>query len=476
MAENQAPIRTEIASTDSDGVLTLDQLRETLAKNKPELLREAASELLIAKQRLDNLVGVIDRHLRALDEHWTAGEDAKAVKTQLRRLRDAAAQVSTTISEQSADDERCPVNPSGVAPALARQADTLEVFRGDNLPESPDRDISLQEGAFQGAVAGGLAGAGIGAFVGGVGAVPGAVIGSMAGTVVGGVTSIFSDGPFQNMFGDSTEEQDMKRAAEHIKRLSEATRANNQVFPSALRTDIPEFDALNPNLPVTPFNQGTLPTGSLPAGLSQPIDPTGGLPDDLYARNQDGLQDPSRHRIPGLDDTGVGVAFPGGTDGTGTNGADLPGGAPNPNGAAVPGLKTPGALNGTLPDTGAGSPTTSLAGLPDPSLTGQPPGYPSGNPSSVSTGSGSPTTGIGSPYGGSGAGVAAGGGAGGTALLRGPGGSGSSPFMIPPGGAGGAQERKEQERTTYLLEDEVYFMSEEPTTGPYISGEPKGRT
>ena len=40
-------------------------------------------------------------------------------------------------------------------------------------------------------------------FAGGVGAVPGAVIGAVGGTIAGGVTTLFTDGPFQNMFGDS---------------------------------------------------------------------------------------------------------------------------------------------------------------------------------------------------------------------------------------------------------------------------------
>jgi hypothetical protein len=495
MAENQAPIRAEIAGTDFDGVLTLDQLRETLAKNKPELVREAATELLTAKQRLDHLVGVLDRHLRALNEHWTEGEDAKVVKTQLRRLRESAATMSTTINDQPADATQCVANPSGVAPALLLQAHTLAAFRGENLPESPDRDVSILEGAFQGGMAGTGVGAGIGVFFGGVGAGPGAVIGAVVGTVAGGITSAFSDGPFMNMFGDSKEEQDRNLAAEHIKQLSEATKANNQAFPAALRTDIPEFDVLSPTLPATPFNQGTLPTGGLPGGLSQPYAPGSGLPDGLYVPSQDGLLDPGRHQIPGFDDTGLAITFPGGTGGTdgtggsdgdgsgtngsGTNGSGLPGGGPNatnPNGTTVPSVKVPDAPNGTIPDTGAGSPTA-LAGLPDSSFTGgQPTGYPSGNPTGVTTGPGSPTTGIGSPYGGSGFGAASGGGAGGAsaALLRGSGGGGS-PFMIPPGGAGGAQQQSEQERSTFLLEDEDYFRSEEPTTGPYISGESKGR-
>ncbi|GAA3130198.1 hypothetical protein [Nonomuraea salmonea] len=115
MAEQQQPIRTQIDQTEFDGATT-QMVRETLTANKPELLRTAAGELMTAKKRLDNLVEVLDKHLRALDARWTQGDDAKIVKKALRKLRDSAADVSTTISAQPADAKQCPTNPSGVAP------------------------------------------------------------------------------------------------------------------------------------------------------------------------------------------------------------------------------------------------------------------------------------------------------------------------------------------------------------------------
>ena len=226
--------------------------------------------------------------------------------------------------------------------------------------------------------------------------------------------------PVHEHVGDSKEEQDRNLAAEHIKLLSEATKVNNQVFPAELRTDIPEFEVLDPNLPIMPLNQGTLPAGGLPAAFSQPFGPAGGLPDGLYTPGQDGLQtqpapDPrlrrhrSERRLPRRRprrDRHRRVRQERRRPSRG-------GAEPQRGGGA--GRADPRRPTGTLPDTSVGGPTTSLAGLPDSTLAGQPTGYPSGNPSGspsgVTTGTGPPGTGLGSPYGGSGAGAAVGGGA-----------------------------------------------------------------
>ncbi|WP_431915738.1 hypothetical protein [Nonomuraea jabiensis] len=479
MAEYQAPIRGEIGSLEFEGA-TLDLLRDTLAKNKPQLIGQAAAEFLEAKVRLDNLVDVIDKHLRELDKHWTAGEDAKTVKKQLRRLREAAADISTTISDQPVDPKNPPKNPHGVAPALIVHARTLSAAKGD-VPDNPGSDIDFGEAA----VTGGVAGAAIGSFFGGVGAVPGVVIGAGVGVLVGGITRFISDLPFANLWGDSKEEKDRKKAAEAIKLLSQDTKLNNDVFPAQLRTDIPQFMALAPNVPTGPFGGKNGIGGNIPAGLNQAFDPTAGL-DGL---NQDGMQDPGRHQIPGIDTTNNPTStFPdGGTAGTvggvgnGQNGI----GGNGQNGAGnVPGLTDPSsALNANAnanlnPNANgsqgpnAGGPTTSLAGIPDPSVSGP----------STSL----PNTGIGSPYGGSGVGGNGFGGGGGAsastgngvsaAALRGLGGGGSSvvPTAVPPGGRGG-QEPQEIVRTTYLLEDEDLFRSDVPTINQTIKGDSKGK-
>jgi hypothetical protein len=480
MAEYEQPIRTQIDGDEFDGA-TLDMLRETLSKNKPELLRNAASELLTAKQRLDNLVAVIDKHLRELDLHWTAGDDAKTVKSSLRRLRDAAADVSTTITDQPVNAEQCPKNPSGVAPALLLQAHTLAAFSGDKLPESPDRDVSILEGAFQGGMVGTAGGAMIGA-------VPGAVIGAVVGTIAGGVTAIFTDGPMQNLFGDSKEEQDRKKAKEHIRLLTDATKLNNNVFPANLRTEIPQFGGLPPNVPTIPVNNGNgLPNG-LPTGPGQPYLPASTGPGNLGYPNQDGLQDPSQHQIPGLGDPNLpgGLpdgTFPGSNTGTGPGtgpGTNLDGIGTGPgtgtNGLNTPGVTTPGATTPAAPNTSVDRPNTSLAGFPDPTALNAP----------GTTGLPNATTGIGSPYAGPNAGTgnlgvpgpanAAANAANAANAVRGMGGSGSSMVpMIPHGGSGGGQEQQERTRSTWLLEDEEYFRSDEATTNPYIRGESKGK-
>ncbi|MET9239508.1 hypothetical protein [Nonomuraea sp. NPDC003709] len=476
MAEYQAPIRGQIGSLEFEGA-TLDLLRDTLAKNKPQLIGQAAAEFLEGKARLDHLVDVIDKHLRELDKSWTAGEDAKTVKKQLRRLREAAADISTTISDQPVDAKNPPKNPHGVAPALIVHARTLSAAKGD-VPDNPGSDIDFGEAA----VTGGVAGAAIGSFFGGVGAVPGVVIGAGVGVLVGGITRFISDLPFANLWGDSKEEKDRKKASEAIKLLSQDTKLNNDVFPAELKTDIPQFMALSPNVPTGPFSGKTGIGGNIPAGLNQGYDPTAGF-DGL---NQDGMQDPNRHQIPGIDTTNNPTStFPNGTVGTvgsgignGQNGI----GGNGQNGAGnIPGLTDPSSalnanananLNGPQ-SPNAGGPTTTLAGMPDPSMSG---------PSTSQ-----PTTGIGSPYGGSTTGGSSFGGGGGAgagnavnaAGVRGLGGGSSMIPAVPVSGSAargsGGQEQQEIVRTTYLLEDEDLFRSDVSTTNHTIKGDSKGK-
>ncbi|AQZ66688.1 PE-PGRS virulence associated protein [[Actinomadura] parvosata subsp. kistnae] len=478
MSRFQQPIRQDFDTGEVD-YADLQLLRDHLNKNKPELLRSAAEEFLTAKRRLEHLIGVIDRHLRALDEHWTTGNDAKTVKAELRRLRAAASDVSTTISNQPVDAEQCPANPSGVAPALLLQAHTLSVFSGKNLPESADRDVSVLEGAFQGGAVGTIGG-------GVIGGPPGAVIGAVVGTLAGGVTALFTDGPFANLVGDSKEEKDRKAAKEHIKLLTEATNQNNQAFPVELNTDIPQFSPLAPRTPTIPDVNGP-GGGTVPAGLGQGLDPGAPGIDGLgYPTGQDGLTDPSLHRIPGVDTTYPGGTLPdgsavgatpgGGTGLGGTNGAGGAGGAnlPGGQGADVPATNVPGA-GGTSPN----APQTSLAGLGDPAATL--PQVPSTTtPALNAAATNVPATGIGSPYGGSSVGGAFGNGAAaGAASAAGRGASGRAPTVpvVPPVGARGKGKEDAQEttRTTWLLEDDSLFASDVPTINPTLKGESKGK-
>ncbi|MGP3911802.1 hypothetical protein [Nonomuraea sp. 10N515B] len=468
MAQESHEIRVPINTEEVEDA-NLEILREDLANNKPELLRNAASELLTAKRRLDNLVGVIDRHLRELDQHWTVGEDARTVKAGLRRLRESAADVSTTISEQTLDPDakQCLANPSGVAPALLLQAHTLSAFSGKNVPESADSDVNFLEGAFQGGVAGTIGG-------GLIGGPPGMVIGAVVGTLAGGVTALFTDGPFANIIGDSKEEQDRKAAKEHIRLLTEATEQNNRAFPASLQTDIPQFDPLAPKIPEIPFNGGDRFDGTVPTGLNQSIASPNANLDGLGQPNQDGLRDPSLHQIPSLGTTDPGSRFPNGPGmgaipdpSTDLSGTGMPDG---------PNLDPSSANTPDAPNTDVNAPRTSLAGLPDPS-TALPTPATSATPSAANLPNPQNTSGIGSPYGGGGTGPgnAMASAANAAAAMRGMGNRSPMIPMIPPAGRGGQQESQESTRTTWLLEDEDYFMSDEATTNPYLRGDAKGK-
>jgi hypothetical protein len=391
--------------------------------------------------------------------------------------------VSTVISDQPPGGRQHPAKPSGVAPALEQQGLTLAASRS-GVPDSPDRDVSILEGALQGAETGGMAGgtvgAGVGFFAAGVGALPGAaagaVIGGVTGAVAGGVTAVFTDGPFGNLFGDSKEEQDRKRAKEHIKKLSEATKANNDAFPASLRTDIPEFDMAPADLPNTPFNRQGPTANGLPAGIHQPYDPSAlsgpkpngfGYPDV----NTDGF---NGDQVPGYDGTKpTGTGADGsdlGNAGTGLNGTDLNGSDLN-----GPHLDSPDLNGAGLPDgprtaqtgTGGSAPTTALAGVPNPTAANHASTAFATNAGYDGAGSG----GAGSGVAGSGGGAGAGGGAGG-AGTRGLG--GNSMVGAPHGGgAGGGDDEQERTRTTYLLEDEDVFSSDVSTTSAFIRGEAK---
>ncbi|WP_049570656.1 WXG100 family type VII secretion target [Nonomuraea sp. SBT364] len=457
MAEYQSDIKADFSTEDFEGA-TLEMLRESLNKNKPNLLREAATEFFTAKERLDNLVGVLDRHLRALEESWTDSADSRVVKTSLRRLRESAADVSRTISAHP--PELCPVNPSGVAPALNMQAATLDRYRGEHIPDDPNNPSILERG-----VQGGQLGLKFGGPQGGI-------IGTGGGLVYG---------LGETLFGESEQEKNMKKAKKHLRQLTLETATNNNVFPQSLRTEIPQFETIAPDVPITPFNQAKLP-GGLPSGMAQPFDPSGLGPDGLNGPGQDGLFDPGKHQIPGLGDGFPGSSLPGGSvpggpgfpgDGSGGfpgDGSGYPGGPGLPGSGQNPGSATTnaGLPNGPqLPGSGTDNPTTSLAGLGDPNL----PGYPNSTNGLPSTGyPNGQSGGIGSAYG-----AAAGQSAASTAGLRGMGGGSPMVPMIPPAGAATGQDRQERERTTYLLGDEDDFRSDVATTNHLIDGKGKAK-
>ncbi|MEV4294874.1 WXG100 family type VII secretion target [Microbispora rosea] len=483
MAERKMPIRAAFDASDP-GVVMLDTLRTALGKTDPELIRAASGEFKGVHDKLKSVVDTLDRHLDALDKHWTTGDDAKQVKEQLHRLRTSTVAVMNAIVETSLPGGRSgpPSTPRGVVPALDVYASSLNQFRGENVPKPTESDIDWYDAALEAGAAGAAGGAIAGSPFAGVGAIPGAVIGGVGGLIVGGIVggigSIFGDGPFLNLFGESKEEKDMKAAEEHLKKLTQATQAANDLFPASLDTDVPKFDMTPPT-----FNPITGPGGPLPnANVSTGVDGPGNLGSlgDLgTGLPGDGLGfDPAAYggyppygpgdgsgSAPGGGQYGNGLDG-GGSNGTGLNGLDgsgLNGNGVNGNGvngAGLDGSGLDGGGTGNGPN-GAGQGTSLAAHTP---RLDAPPGGSGGGPG---TGYG---TGFGANgYGGYGAG--AGGGAGGVTGVNAAGlrpSAGGSMLPVAPHSAGRGDEREERERTTWLLEDEDFFMSDQPTTSPRI--------
>ncbi|TQS27461.1 WXG100 family type VII secretion target [Microbispora sp. KK1-11] len=479
MAERKMPIRAAFDASDP-GVVMLDTLRTALGKTDPELIRAASGEFKGVHDKLKSVVDTLDKHLDALDKHWTTGDDAKQVKEQLRRLRTSTVAVMNAIVETSLPGGRSgpPSTPGGVVPALDVYASSLNQFRGENVPKPTKSDIDWYDAALEAGAVGAAGGAIAGSPFAGVGAIPGAVIGGVGGFIVGGIGgaigSIFGDGPFLNLFGESKEEKDMKAAEEHLKKLTQATQAANDLFPASLDTDVPKFDTTPPKFDPITGPGGSLPSGSVPTGVGGPGDlkslgdlgtgPSGdGLGFDVGGYGgypPYGIGDGAGSGLGGDGPNGNGLDD-GGSNGTGLNGLDgsgLNGTGLNGNGLNGTGLGGNGdGLNG------AGQGTSLAAHTPQP-----------GGPGGL--GSGGPGTGYGTGFGagggyGAGAGGGAGSGSGGVTGVNAAGlrpSAGGSMLPVAPHGAGKGEEREERERTTWLLEDEDFFMSDQPTTSPRI--------
>ncbi|MEU4718694.1 hypothetical protein AB0G06_03595 [Nonomuraea dietziae] len=487
MATYTSPVRAPIDDAGSEE-LPLDMLREALKNAKPALVRGAAEEFAAIGVKLGTMIEILDKHLAALDKAWTAGEDAKQVKAQLRRLRDSAASVKLAISD--GDESRCATK--GIAPALAAYSDTLNAFRGDNVPDKAGSDISTLEAAGQW----GMGGAGIGLMVGGP---PGAVIGGVVGTIAGGITSLFSDVPFLNLVGESKQEKEQKAAKEHLRKLTDATIRVNGLFPPSLTTDIPQLTV--PSVKVKDINApGGTGSGGMPDLSTKAYDPTLGKgPDGLDGLRGSGLDGVGDRDLDGgLDGSGLGGR--GDLDGRTPDGSGLGGGRGDQGGDGLddrikgvgpgPGAPDldPGSVDGSPPpDVPGGNGTgfdgkganTSLAGY-DRDLsqvgTGRTPfdgtgtsGNSGNTGTSVNTGSSSVGTGGG---GGGGAGAVPVSSAGSRTSANG----GMSGFCPPPAPSGSKSDEEESERNTWLLEDDDVFTSDARVTIHRIDDVSKDRT
>ncbi|MEU6425894.1 hypothetical protein ABZ860_08320 [Microbispora sp. NPDC046973] len=480
MAERKMPIRAAFDASDP-GVVMLDTLRDALGKTDPELIRAASGEFKGVHDKLKSVVDTLDKHLDALDKHWTTGDDAKQVKEQLRRLRTSTVAAMNAIVETSLPGGRAgpPSTPRGVVPALDVYASSLNQFRGENVPKPTKSDIDWYDAALEAGAVGAAGGAIAGSPFAGVGAIPGAVIGGVGGFIVGGIGgaigSIFGDGPFLNLFGESKEEKDMKAAEEHLKKLTQATQAANDMFPASLETDVPKFDMTPPTFDPVTGPGGRLPNGNVPTGVTGPGNlgslgdlgtgtsgnglGDGGFPGWNGGYPPYGLGDGSNGN--GLDGGGPNGTGPNGLDGSGLNANGLNGTGLNGNGLNGAGLDGSGNGNGS---NGTGQGTSLAAHTPRLDAPG---GF-----------GGGPGTGNGTGFGpngyggyGAGAGGGAGAGAGGVTGVNAAGlrpSAGGSMLPVAPHGAGRGEEREERERTTWLLEDEDFFMSDQPTTSPRI--------
>ncbi len=475
MAERKMPIRAAFDASDP-GVVMLDTLRTALGKTDPELIRAASGEFKGVHEKLKSVVDTLDRHLDALDKHWTTGDDAKQVKEQLRRLRTSTVAVMNAIVETSLPGGRAgpPSTPGGVVPALDVYASSLNQFRGENVPKPTKSDVDWYDAALEAGAVGAAGGAIAGSPFAGIGAVPGAVIGGVGGFIVGGIGgaigSVFGDGPFLNLFGESKEEKDMKAAEEHLKKLTQATQAANDLFPASLDTDVPKFDVTPPKFDPITGPGGSLPGGNVPTDVDGPGDlgslgdlgtgPSGNVPGFDVGWNGGyppyGLGDGPGSGLGGDGPNGNGLDG-GGSDGTGLNGLD--GSGLNGTGLNGTGLGGNGGPNGAGQGTSLAAHTPRLDG---------PGGFGGGGPG-TDYGTGFGANGYGG-YG-AGAGGGSGSGAGGVTGVNAAGlrpSAGGSMLPVAPHGAGKGEEREERERTTWLLEDEDFFMSDQPTTSPRI--------
>ncbi|SDQ42816.1 WXG100 family type VII secretion target [Thermostaphylospora chromogena] len=476
MATRQHEIRQPI-DTSFGGFGNLETLAEALKDTNPQLLRNAAAEFDSVREKLKNLYDTLERELPNLERDWSQGGDATQVREQLTKLKTSTYEVMEAIKPPELPPNVPVYRPGGISAALRSYAMVLEYARGDNVPDAVTDDTSALESGAQGAAVGAAAGAFIGSFFAGVGAVPGSVIGGLIGGVVGGVGAILGDIGI-NLWGESKEEANLRMAQEHLQNMTNAAAVANDNFPLSYTTDIPMFDinppTFDPTLPpggrmpdVSPLNNINMPfkpvglddRGGLDADGLDGLNPNG--IGDLNGLNPDGLN-PDGLNPDGLNPDGLGTGL--GTDGLG--GLD-PNGLGDLNGPGTDGLPatTLPVIDGNGP--GTGNLDTSLAAFNPNGLNGL-----NNNYGTVLGGNGlHGPNGLYGPNGGGSNGIglgAAGAGLGAGARGLGAGMNGTMP-MAPLAGRGGRKgEEEERERTTWLLEDDEVFTSDEPVTSHRI--------
>ncbi|MFI6514802.1 WXG100 family type VII secretion target [Spirillospora sp. NPDC050679] len=274
------------------------------------------------------------------------------------------------------------------------------------------------------------------------------------------------------------ENEEDKLAREHIKRLSERTVQAHDRFPTTLVTDLPhsgnDLWKQPPNTPPGGMPPGGMPPGGMPPGGGVPPGggqnvpknpygdtPPGGNPPDGFG-NQNVPKNPYDTNPPGGNPPG---GYPGGGNGGGQHvppnpygngpgrsdlaGVNPPNVPPGGGGGAVPdpfGRQGLGGGGGLPPGGGGGG--AALGGMPGAGLAGGPPG----------AGVGAGRGGLGTGRGGLGSGA------------RGTGMGGMMGGGAPMGGRGGGQGEGENERSTWLVEDEDVWGGSDGDAAPPVIG------
>ncbi|MFI0450863.1 WXG100 family type VII secretion target [Actinomadura sp. 6N118] len=408
----------------------LDEMKQILQNMQPQRVKEAGTAYTNAAAKFETTAGLLRSRADALSKVWK-GEDAAAAQKQMQRLNATSKEMDAKLAEAGR--------------ALDHHANQQIEFQrtapgGGAIPNFTYTDATVFAA---GAVIAGPAGGAL------------AVGGKKVADVVGDLTG----------WWDSEEKA---LAKEHMKRLQDSTiQTNNLRMPKDVTTDLPYGGGNNQyTQPPRTDTGGGIPGGGIPGGGI----PGGGVPGG---------------GIPGGGTPGGGI--PGG----GVPGGGIPGGGTP--GGGIPGGGTPGGgiPGGGIPGGGGGGGGSDLAGIPKGGggggipggggLGGDPFGRSGlgggggGIPGGGAGGGGIPGGGMaGMPGAGMGGGAAGRGGAGtgkGSGLGKGgmrAGGMGAGP-MGGAGGRGGGSE-DENERSTWLTEDEDIWGGSDGDAAPPVIG------
>ncbi|WP_192809731.1 WXG100 family type VII secretion target [Actinomadura rudentiformis] len=402
-------------------------MKQILESMQPAKVKDAGAAYTAAAAKFETTAGLLRSRADALAKVWK-GEDAAAAQKQMQRLNATAKELDSTLSET-----------------------------GRALDHHANQQIEFQRTAPGGGVIPGFtytdatvfaAGAVIAGPAGGVMAVGGKKVADVIGDITG--------------FWDSEEKA---LAKEHMKKLQDSTiQTNNNWMPRDVTTDLPYGGGNNQRWEQPPRTDtgGGIPGGGIPGGGI----PGGGIPG---GGNPGGIPGGG---VPGGGNPGgiPGGGNPGGIPGGGNPGGGIPGG-----GGGIPGGGIPGGGGGGSDLAGVPKGNGPGGGIPgggDPFGRGGGAGG-GGIPGGGAGGGGIPGGGMAGAMPGAGMGGGAGrGGAGtgkGSGLGKGGMRAGGMGMGAPMGGAGGrGGSEDENERSTWLTEDEDIWGGSDDAAPPVI--------